>query len=250
MKVKLLDHSGNDLTAVNAARASFGATSSFNDDGSLKDNDKSLLKYLGSGLTEKERKKLLSELSVTLDYQEVNDMIWKWRDTPEHDTPFNHMFCSFFVEAPVYVSRQLVKHEYLIMSEFSRRYKTEGISIHTPEWRWKPEDKKQGSGDIVSDNQDVEDFNRTYLDSIGHSVKAYDNLLEQGVCPEQARAVLPLGLMVQWHWSGTFGAFAKMVRLRSGSDVQSETRFVAKKVSSILKGLYPESHKALIERKY
>src|SRR5690606_26868498 len=67
----------------------------------------------------------------------------------KHYSPFNHCFATVRVKAPIFVARQLVKHEYMPWNEVSRRYVDEDPEFYLPkEWRGRAEDKKQGSSEI------------------------------------------------------------------------------------------------------
>ncbi len=197
---------GSDLSVVNSARVSFSKKSALGPDG-LKEEDKRLIKYLAR---------------------------------EEHFSPFNHTFVTMHVKAPIFVARQLVKHEYMPLNEVSRRYVDFTPEVYEPEWRSRPEKSiKQGSGGPIQLEDDV--FSAAVLEAL----RAYESLLEQGVSPEQARAVLPLGSMTEWSWSGTLGAWYKMYRLRTHPTAQDESTEVALKAGSILENLYPVSWSAL-----
>jgi thymidylate synthase (FAD) len=268
---------GSDLGIVNAARKSFGRRSEwdYNYPGSedewdslaedlwvptsnnclewikLKDKDKRLLEFLARGMTAADFDEFKSNVSSlgdptncysTEDHKELTELLWQWRNTPTHDTPFNHGFFSFEVKAPIFVARHLVKHEYLIMSEYSRRYITDDVEFYTPEvWRKAAADVKQGSSD--EDSGVAAGFNPVN----DMCLKAYNNLLATGVAPEQARMVLPQSLMTSWTWSGTLGAFANMCKLRLSSDTQAETRVVAQAVYEELKKVFPVAAPLLVE---
>ena len=75
--------------------------------------------------------------------------------------------------------------------------------------------------------------------------KAYNDLLEQGVAPEQARMVLPQSMMTEWYWSGSLDAWSDMCRLRQSEDSQEEARLVANYISTEMGNLYPDSWAAL-----
>lgn len=74
----------------------------------------------------------------------------------------------------------------------------------------------------------------------------YENLLEIGVAPEQARMVLPQSTMTEWYWSGSLDAFSDMCKLRCTEDTQYETRLVADQISKEMKQLFPVSWEALV----
>ena len=203
---------GNDLTVVNAARVSFAKESRWHDHDSetdqyvLKDKDRKLIHYLAEH---------------------------------KHFSPFGHCFASFVVKAPIFVARQLVKHKFLRWNEISRRYVDSEPEFYEPkEWRGRSEDKKQGSDGVAHVYMDQElQWHR--------QLQSYKSLLESGVCPEQARMVLPQSTMTEWYWSGSLDAFAHMCNLRCAGDTQYETRLVANRICNSMIGLFPVSWFAL-----
>jgi thymidylate synthase (FAD) len=266
---------GSDLGIVNAARKSFGRRSEWDwhtpsvgkPYGAsyrpiLKPKDKRLLEFLARGMTAVDftRVKLSVESSVlgiqediTECYEDLVEKLWEWRNTPTHDTPFNHGFFSFEVKAPVFVARHLVKHEYLIMSEYSRRYITDDVEFYTPEvWRKAAADVKQGSSDeAYTDRLDVGGMSGTVPEMVEEAndiaLQTYRQMIAGGCSPEQARMVLPQSLMTSWTWSGTLGAFSNMCKLRLSSDTQAETREVAEAVYEELKKVFPVAAPLLVE---
>jgi thymidylate synthase (FAD) len=214
IEVTYVNHMGNDMTVVNAARVSFAKESTWDDYNSeteqyvLKDKDRKLVHYLADH---------------------------------GHYSPFGHCFASFHVKAPVFVARQLVKHKFLRWNEVSRRYVDDEPEFYEPsEWRGRSEDKKQGSDGTVAIYMDQEMQWHRQLTS-------YTNLINNGVCPEQARMVLPQSMMTEWYWSGSLDAFADMCKLRCKSDTQAETQEVAWKINHTMEGLFPVSWVALME---
>ncbi len=268
---------GSDLGIINAARKSFGRRSEWDvsdsptdtwtvEQGSdkttylkLKDKDKRLLEFLARGMTADDFDTFLQNTEgLATDYdlsdhskKELSEHLWQWRNTPTHDTPFNHGFFSFEVKAPIFVARHLVKHEYLIMSEYSRRYITDDVEFYVPEvWRKAAKDVKQGSSseavNVAYYDRD-DGYNDWPTDTNSVALEAYKEMLKLGVAPEQARTVLPQSLMTSWTWSGTLGAFANMCRLRLTKDTQYETRLVAQAVYEELKKQFPVAAPLLVE---
>ena len=214
IEVKYIDHMGNDLSVVNAARVSFGKQSK------LECIDIVKGKYV---LNNKDTK-LINYLAKH-----------------KHKSPFNHSFVTFHVKAPIFVARQLVKHEYMPWNEISRRYVDDEPEFYKPDhWRGRSTDKKQGSegkaDTLVSPHY-------AYEAALG----TYKQLLSDGVAPEQARMILPQSMMTEWYWSGTLYAFAKMCQLRCAKDTQQESREVAMQVSEYMEKLFPVSWDALWE---
>ena len=265
---------GTDLSIVNAARKSFGRRSEWElpvneyDMRRLKDKDKRLLEFLARGMTADDFDKFVddfvSECDIGYSAKDLSSKLWQWRNTPTHDTPFNHGFFSFEIKAPIFVARHLVKHEYLIMSEYSRRYITDDVEFYTPDvWRKAAEDVKQGSSDVpvelpwdlYEDNYeggfgDIEGVNYDFDQVTNVAFESYKKMLELGVAPEQARMILPQSLMTSWTWSGTLGAFANMCKLRLSTDTQYETRLVAQAVYEELKKQFPVAAPLLVEGVY
>lgn len=222
--VTLIDHMGSELSVCNAARVSFDKTSEWDEEWRFDD----IGPYLENVLSDKDAK-LIGYLA-----------------RHKHTSPFNHCFATFRVKAPIFVARQLVKHKFMPWNEVSRRYVDNEPEFYFPEyWRKKAENVKQGSLDepVVSDP--YYRMNQAY-DSVEASLDAYRMLLDQGVCPEQARMVLPQNTMTEWIWSGSLGAIADMCRLRLDSHSQYETRKVAEKIAAEMEKLYPVSWKALM----
>ena len=210
IKATYINHMGNDLTVANAARVSFGKTSEMEDDPwgppKLKAKDDKLIRYLAKH---------------------------------KHISPFGHCFASFHVKAPIFVARQLVKHKFLRWNEISRRYVDDEPELYTPyAWRGRSADKKQVSDGVVNVGE--------WGSSGWAALKAYKDLLEQGVEPEQARMELPQSTMTEWYWSGSLDAFADMCRLRCASDTQYETRLLADNINEEMSKLFPVSWKALV----
>jgi len=216
-----IDHMGDDLSVVNAARVSFGKQSEWDwaeVDGEgnldvleqrLSDHDTKLVYYLAKH---------------------------------KHMSPFGHAFATFHVKAPIFVARQLVKHKFLRWNEISRRYVDEEPEFYVPDvWRGRSEDKKQGSDGVVKS------IDPTLITNDLHhrAVNDYQRLLREGVCPEQARMVLPQSMMTEWYWSGSLDAWSDMCLLRCASDTQVETQEVANQISLKMHELFPVSWMAL-----
>lgn len=216
-----IDHMGSDLTTVNAARVSFGKKSHCEETRWVDMGD-----WCG-------------------DMPVVNDKDSKlihYLATHGHYSPFGHCFASFHIKAPIFVARQLVKHEYLRMNEISRRYVDSEPEFYVPEvWRGRSKDKKQGSEGVVKDVQ-TDALPQWHDDALRY----YSMLLESGVAPEMARMVLPQSMYTEWYWSGSMDAFANMCNLRLKEDTQYETRLVAQQIDKVMGELYPVSWKALV----
>jgi len=205
MNIELIDKMGSDTSIVNAARVSFGKSIS-----EMSERDEKLIKYLAEH---------------------------------EHWSPFAHASLQFRIKAPVFVARQLVKHQVgLVWNEVSRRYVDDEPEFYMPFiWRGRPENKKQGSSD-----KEIE-FDIT--PTIKYVKETYQNLLKEGVAPEMARMVLPQNMMTEWFWSGTLYAFARVCNLRNKPDAQEETRMITQQMEKHMQDHFPISCKYLLDVK-
>jgi thymidylate synthase (FAD) len=226
---------GSDLAVVNAARRSWGKRSTWDEDGHLRIEDRRLLEFLARGMSSRDYETFVLANSNKPPPVFIR-AIREWRNTPTHDTPINHGFFSFEVKCPIWVRAQLVKHEYLILSEFSRRYITDDVEFYEHDYREAAKDKKQGSG---GPHGRSEAWRASVRYRNAESVSLYNAMVDNGVAPEQARGVLPQDLMTAFTWSGTFGAFAKMCQLRLHPEAQVETRYVAQQVYAHLVRQFP-----------
>ena len=224
---------GSDLGIVNAARRSYGKRSE-----ALTKGDVSLLQFLARGMSAADYDAFIDDAACNAGRGELSDLMWQFRNTPCHDTPINHGFFSFEVKAPIFVRAQLVKHEYLILSEFSRRYITDDVEFYMHDYRNAAKNKKQGS---YGEHYDGEYWQEEVKANNLHQFELYNKMIADGVAPEQARGVLPQDLMTAWTWSGTFGAFAKMCQLRLHPEAQKETRYVAEQVYGYMVKQFPIS---------
>jgi thymidylate synthase (FAD) len=135
------------------------------------------------------------------------------------------------VKAPIFVARQLAKHQVdLVWNEVSRRYVDYEPDFYFPDtWRKRAANVKQGSSE-----EEIEgDYYHSYSDRVHElSLRCYSDMLKDGVCPEQARMVLPQSMMTEWWWTGSRDAFDRVLLLRLDPHTQKETRTVAEMIQN------------------
>jgi thymidylate synthase (FAD) len=216
--VSLVNVMGNDLSIVNAARVSYDKESE-----EFSERDEKLLSFL------------------------VRE---------GHTSPFRHAAVTFEVYAPLFVARQWWK--YAVASthiddqngwnESSRRYITEQEQFYIPmdnEWRSKPENSKQGSGDPL-----VESIGKELTDkmakTISLGVSLYHEAMDAGVAPELARLFLPAyGMYVRWRWTVSLQGVMTFLNQRMEHDAQVEIQQYAFAVKDLVAEHFPHSFKAL-----
>lgn len=210
---------GTELDIVNAARVSFHKESTWAPlvegcegvPGNLAERDKKLINYLA---------------------------------THNHWTPFGHVGATFVVKAPLFVSRQLGKHQVgFVWNEVSRRYVDEEPEFFFPQvWRKRAENVKQGSSREAAhvDNINIEK-------GMAWAMHQYTGLLKAGVAPEQARMVLPQNTMTEWWWTGSLAAWARVFSLRLDPHTQQETRDLVQEMYNQLLPHFPNSLPKLVK---
>lgn len=249
IEVSLVHHVGDDLDVANAARVSFDKKSEW--EYNRADEYPDFLHLLNNGWED------ITEIDF-YDYlvrrlKEGDKKLINYLAKHKHHSPFNHSFLSFRVKAPIFCARQLQKHKFMPWNEVSRRYVDSEPEFYFPEyWREKADNVKQGSSENFIDKiwWIPEDSWYGVTDGVYESTRAcllrYNKMIENKICPEQARMVLPQNTMTEWRWSGTLGAFLDMLVLRLDPHTQAETRIVAEKIAEHVKQLFPVSYAAYL----
>lgn len=260
--VEYIDHMGSDLTVVNAARASFDKASEWISDifarpykdalyqptskGYLKESDAKLIRFLASGYRTGEWERLLDSLASGQDKGRLSHNLRVFKNKAQHWAPFAHPQVQVRVEMPIFLARQMVKHQQGgVWSELSRRYVSDGLQFWLPEvWHTRPEDVKQGSGAPVDDQR--------YCQSVAERTTnmceaAYMTLLAEGVAPEEARAILPANLMTTVVWTGSLLFWARVCNQRLDSHAQLAAQELAAKLQAVIQPLFPVSWKELVD---
>lgn len=233
IKVEMIDYMGSDLTVVNSARVSFSKVSSFQENGLLSSTDSKLINYLAKH---------------------------------KHFTPFTHPQITLRETVPIFVARQRFKHVVgFTYNEISRRYVSDTPSLYIPEhFRKAAANVKQGSSkeivetlsiarwvhdkskNLAKTNNVLEIYRSHVLDAI----YLYEQMIADGVCPEQARMVLPQSMMTSYYVTGSLAAFARLYNQRSDSHAQQEIQDLAQQIAEIIAPLYPVSWAALTQGEY
>lgn len=208
MNVELLSHFGSDLMVINAARVSYGKQKEEFDD-----KDEKLINYLVKH---------------------------------KHLAPFRHPQLQFRVTCPIYVERQLFKHQVgLSANSISGRYVDFSDSYtNIREWRKQSTSSKQGSEGLIYDQEEA-----TYLEHcvVTYCKGVYDELIQLGVSKEQARTILPLNLNTTFIWTGSLLAFIHLWDLRIKPDTQAETREIAQQMLTLVEEIEGNPFKHTLE---
>ena len=209
MEVTLLDTFGDDLTVVNAARVSFGKEVH-----EMAPRDEKLIKYLAEH---------------------------------NHVTPFFHPQVRFRLKMPIFVAREWFRHQIgFARNEVSRRYVDSLPDLWMPEFlRERDTNKKQGSKDCAIENN--EECMNMISEHHAECLDLYNKLLIKGVCPEQARIILPQSMLTEFIETGSIAAYARLYNLRTDPTAQREIQDLARIVGSAIEKHFPISWKALTD---
>ncbi len=223
IKADYISHMGSDLTVVNSARVSFDKESTwYYQDGFQKNNtlsnaDQKLISYLA---------------------------------THNHITPFTHPQITLRETIPIFVARQRFKHVVgFTYNEISRRYVDDTPEFFIPEvWRSRPEGSvKQGSGGPIQHSMHASDMYEVFIKK---AKQLYQDMLDMGIAPEQARMVLPQSMITSYYVTGSLAAFARAYKQRIDAHAQKEIQVLAEQWDAILAPLYPVSWAALTQGNY
>lgn len=234
MKAELIDHMGSDLTVVNAARVSFDKESDW---GSY---------YTADGEWYDCPEDTDKETFPTVSHRDAN--LIEYLAKHNHWTPFAHCMITLRETVPIIVARQRYKHVVgFCYNEISRRYVDNDPECYYPdEWRYKAENKKQGSGGPMTAGEQAR-VDSHYKFVCERAIMAYDSMLREGCCPEQARMVLPQGMYTSYYVTGSLAAWARAYAQRIDEHAQKEIQDLAKQWNEIIKPLFPVSWNALTE---
>lgn len=220
ISVKYVDHLGNDFRVFEAAKATMGG--------------------------EEESGFVRGETDPT---RLINFLVKN-----SHWTPLRHPHITFECEAPIAIARQLGKHQTgLSWNERSMRYRDSVIDVFIPDmFRGRPDSLHNGSTDEDVGNKPLGDIYNPdwtisveFKSSIENSLNSYDSLVEAGLAPEQARFVLPQGMITRWVWTGSLLAFWNVYKQRISEHAQYEVRDFAKQLDEHCSKLFPISWEAL-----
>ena len=221
-----VDHMGDDLSVVKAAKVSFA-------------NDQGVQEFISD-----ERSLELEE--ATGQKVRSHEGLIRYLAKHEHWTPFAHTSITLRMQAPVPIRTQCFKHKVgFVENEESRRYISSRPELFVPDtFRLAPDgDKvKQGS---AGDHPHSKAWREVYLERCESMIRMYEGMIAEKIAPEQARLVLPQGCEVNWYWTGSLYAFASAYNKRTDSHAQAEIRDLFLPIGDIMAKLFPVSWAAL-----
>lgn len=246
MKAQYLNHYLTDRDIANYARQSFAQLAvNFTEA-----QNTNLIRFLARGMSSGDWEQVIEQmLTLKGSQHKAKELATYMRKIPEHWVPFGHPHISLRMQAPIPIRVQCFKHKIgFVESEESRRYiSTRPEYFVPPYFRTKAANVKQGSGE---EHPTSYQWLEHYKDVCDSAIDSYEQMIAQGICPEQARFILPQGCEVNWVWTGSLYAFANFYNQRSDSHAQKEIQELAAQVDAIIAPLFPVSWSALTKGSY
>tara|TARA_Y100000593_G_scaffold65459_1_gene120637 strand:+ start:338 stop:1042 length:705 start_codon:yes stop_codon:yes gene_type:complete len=213
--VELVDYLGSDLSVVNSARVSFGKHKE-----KIEEQDEKLINYLIKH---------------------------------KHSSTLEHNVVTFRFKVPLFVRSQHHRHRTWSYNEISRRYTDFNIEFYEPEaFRTQHKSNRQASNDdLINPNLYIDDDQSCAAAVQKHHrycYMLYNNLLNAGVCREQARGVLPQNMYTEYYGTANLNNIFKFISLRTHEGAQWEIQQVANAVLEIIAELYPATTRAYKNR--
>jgi len=209
LKAIYINHMGNDLTTVNAARISFG-----NEAETLTERDEKLIGYLARN---------------------------------EHMSPFEHNVLTVMIECPLYIRSQIHRHRTFSYNEVSRRYTVENLEFYVPpveDIRSQSKSNKQTSDGLLPLTT-AKAIHKAFETHCKKSLELLELMIKNGMAREQARAILSQALMTKFYMTGNLRNWVHFVKLRQHSHAQKEVQEIALAIKAIIIDKFPVSAKAL-----
>jgi thymidylate synthase (FAD) len=165
-----------------------------------------------------------------------------------HTSVFEHQSATFLIECPLFIRSQIMRHRTFSYNEISRRYTSEQLGFWVPDVYRKQDPKaKQCSSGEFTDDEAWNFLRPEYCGQLATAYSVYKDLLDEGLCREQARAALPQSLLTRFYMTGNLRNWAHFLSLRLDKHAQPEVQVIARKIHDALVKLWPLPMQALME---
>lgn len=178
--------------------------------------------------------------------KETSEKLLSYLAKHKHWSPFEMVSACLEINAPRDIARQILRHRSFSFQEFSQRYANplESLKWVRREARIQDPNNRQNSIDLdytlEYDKQLQEDWIIEQDKITIAAAKAYNWAIEKGIAKEQARAVLPEGLiMSRMYVNGTIRSWIHYIELRSNNGTQKEHILIAKECAAAITNIFP-----------
>jgi thymidylate synthase (FAD) len=175
---------------------------------------------------------------------ETAEKLIKYLIKHQHWSPLEMATMCLEIETTRDIARQILRHRSFSFQEFSQRYAdpTKDLEFVTREARLQDPKNRQNS---ISEGVDVMlqyEWDKRQQDLIAQVKIQYDWAIANCIAKEQARALLPEGLiMSRMYMSGSLRSWIHYIQLRSGNGTQKEHMEIAKECAKVIAEVFPLS---------
>lgn len=180
---------------------------------------------------------------------ETSEKLIRYLIKHQHWSPLETVNACLEIETTRDIARQILRHRSFSFQEFSQRYAdpTRDLKFTTREARLQDIKNRQNSVE-VDDTMLQNDWYRAQQRAIYAAQREYEWAINQGIAKEQARAVLPEGLIEsRLYMNGTLRSWLHYIELRSGPGTQKEHREIAIACAGILESIFPMAAEFLVK---
>jgi thymidylate synthase (FAD) len=172
---------------------------------------------------------------------ETSEKLLNYLAKHKHWSPFEMVSVCLEVETTRDIARQLLRHRSFSFQEFSQRYAnpTEDLEFIVREARLQDPKNRQNSVEV--EDPELQKHWEVQQRGVIHAAQmAYEWAIDKGIAKEQARAVLPEGLMVsRLYVNGTLRSWMHYIDLRSANGTQKEHIELAQEIARAIHLIYP-----------
>lgn len=172
---------------------------------------------------------------------ETSERLIKYLMKHKHWSPFEMVNVCLEIETTRDIARQILRHRSFSFQEFSQRYAdpTKDLEFDFRHARFQDPSNRQNSIDCQDLTLEADWVYRQQL-LIDVAEAAYNWARENNIAKEQARAVLPEGLMMsRLYMNGTLRSWIHYIQLRTHKDTQLEHREVAEECKKVIEKIFP-----------
>lgn len=182
------------------------------------------------------------------DNTETSEKLLRYLIREKHWSPFEMVSACLEVTTTRDIARQLLRHRSFSFQEFSQRYAdpTQDLQFKFKDARLQDNKDRQNSielADMMDSDQRVDlEFNwlQQQAEVVNAAKKSYSWAIENNIAKEQARAVLPEGIMEsRLYVNGTIRSWIHYIGLRSGHGTQKEHIELARSCAESLEPIFP-----------
>jgi thymidylate synthase (FAD) len=190
----------------------------------------------------------VSTLGELSQYVESNTGLINFLMRNNHMSPFEHNVFTFYIKAPIFVTREIIRHRISSPNEESSRYREmDGFVYYIPEGRPLVQVGKTGDYKFEQGEELYDFVIEEQYQAYDAAIKAYRAMLDKGVAKEVARMVLPLGIYSSMYLTINARALMNFLHLRTANNAQWEIQYIANKMELFFEDVMPITYNAWVE---